>query len=417
MIGLIMVGSCINFLTRSTLGVAAPTMLHDLHMTAQQYSYVLSGFQLSLMVQPLAGFIMDVIGLKLGFALFAVLWSLLTMSHGLVGSWQGLFAVRTLLGLPEGAANPAGVKATAEWFPARERGLAGGVYNIGASFGAMVAPPLVIWAILFYNWEFAFVVTGAIGLVWAGLYLAFYNSPEKHKWLSPEEKKYILDGQEKYVQAEHKAPSIPQILRNRNFWGIAFPRFLADPTWSTLSFWVPLYLITVRHMDLKQIALFAWMPFLAADAGCIFGGMLAGWLLKHTAISTVNARRCVFTVGATLMLGMPFVGYVDNPYTAIALLCLGGFAHQTLSVTVITMASDLFRRNEVATAAGCAGTLSGVGNLIFQLAIGSLVASIGYAPFFVMLAVFDLIGAIVLWTVVKDPAGRQGVAVLEPRPV
>src|SRR5690349_24630987 len=103
------------------------------------------------------------------------------------------------------------------------------------------------------------------------------------------------------------------------------------------------------------------------------------------------------------MTGMAFVGFVDNPYAAVALLCLGGFAHQTLSVTVITMASDLFRRNEVATVAGMAGTCGNAGVLVFSLMIGALVAQIGYTPFFIGLGVLDLVGAVVLWTVVREP--------------
>jgi hypothetical protein len=125
-----------------------------------------------------------------------------------------------------------------------------------------------------------------------------------------------------------------KILVQRNFWGIALPRFLADPTWGTLTFWVPLYLSTIRHFDLKQIALFAWMPFLAADFGRLFSGVIV-LDLQRRGVNLINARRCAFTLGAFLMTGMAFVGFVSSPYAAIALLSLGGFAHQTLSVTVI----------------------------------------------------------------------------------
>jgi ACS family hexuronate transporter-like MFS transporter len=143
------------------------------------------------------------------------------------------------------------------------------------------------------------------------------------------------------------------------------------------------------------------MPFLAADFGCMFGGMVA-MFLQRRGVGLINARRCAFTLGACLMTGMAFVGFVDSPYTAIALLSLGGFAHQTLSVTVITMASDLFKRSEVATVAGMAGTCGNAGLLIFNLIIGSLVLATGYAPFFIGLAVLDLIGAAVLWTLVRE---------------
>src|SRR4029079_18850585 len=221
-----------------------------------------------------------------------------------------------------------------------------------------------------------------------------------HTSLSTEEREYIAAGQEKFLQSDGTRPRITHILRRRNFWGIAVPRFRADPTWGTLTFWLPLYLSNVRHMDLKQIALTAWLPFLAADLGCIFGGLGSMWLQRDAVVGLINARRGAFTLGALMMMGVGFVGFVESPYAAIALLSLAGFAHQTLSVTVITMSSDLFKKNEVATVAGMAGTFGNAGLLIFSLLIGALVVKIGYAPFFICLGLLDVIGAVILWTVV-----------------
>ena len=400
MMGLLMLGSVINYLTRATLAVAAPTVLKDLDITTQQYSWILSAFQFAIMLQPLCGYVMDSVGLKLGFAIFAIAWSFISMAHGLAGSWQTLFSLRALLGFAEGSANPAGMKATSEWFPAAERGLAGGFFNMGASLGSMLAAPLVAWAILTHSWQFAFVLTGVIGLAWVALWLVFYQSPSQHKALSSEERDYIVSGQERHLAGEGK-PSFRTILGQRNFWGIAIPRFLADPTWGTLTFWLPLYLTTVRGFDLKQIAMFAWLPFLAADLGCMFGGTISIALQKR-GVGLINARRSAFTVGALLMTGVAFVGTVDSPYVAVALLSLAGFAHQTLSVTVITMASDLFKRSEVATVAGMAGTCGNAGVLVFSLLMGALVTRIGYTPFFIGLAALDLIGAVLLWTLVRE---------------
>lgn len=402
MIGLIMLGSIINYLTRNSLSVAAPTLKTQLGIDEQHYSWITSTFQFAIMFQPLCGYVMDVIGLKAGYALFAVAWSIISMLHAFAGNWQMLAGLRGLLGLAEGSANPAGMKAVSEWFPAKERGLAGGVYNIGASFGSMFAAPLVGWAILYYNWQTAFVITGIIGLVWVALWWLFYNSPEKHKSLSDKEAAYISEGQEKHLAHDGTKPSALSVLRRRNFWGIAIPRFLADPTWGTLTFWLPFYFSKARGWDLKQIALFAWLPFLAADVGCIFGGAFSMWLQKNWNIRLINARRAAFTFGAITMLIVGFTGFVANPYLALALLCVAGFAHQTLSVTVITMSSDLFKKNEVATVAGMAGTFGNAGLLIFNLLIGSLVATIGYSPFFVCLGLLDIVGAIILWTVVKE---------------
>jgi MFS transporter, ACS family, aldohexuronate transporter len=408
MIGLLMLGSIVNYLTRSTLGVAAQTVMNDLHITTRQYSYIVSTFQIAIMLQPFAGYVLDVLGLRIGFAIFAVAWSFISMAHGLAHSWQAFAGLRGLLGLAEGSANPAGMKATSEWFPAKERGLAGGVFNIGASVGSMLAPPLVAWAILTYNWQAAFVITGALGLVWVALWLTFYDSPSKHRALSDEERQYIAAGQEAHLRDDGRRPSIGRILSQRNFWGIALPRFLADPTWGTLTNWLPLYLMTVRHFDLKQIALFGWLPFLAADLGCMFGGTISIALQKYAGVGLINARRGAFTIGACTMLSVGAAGFVDSPYVAIALISVAGFAHQTLSVTVITMASDLFKRGEVATVAGMAGTFGNLGLLLFNLVIGALVTTIGYTPFFIALGVLDLIGAAVLWTVVREPAASSG---------
>jgi len=405
MMGLLMLGSIVNFLARSTLAVAAPTILGDLGISTRQYSWIVGTFQGALMAQPACGYALDVLGLKLGFALFAIAWSLVGLAHGLAHSWQAFAWLRGLLGLAEGSANPAGIKAVAEWFPARERGLAGGMFNIGASVGSMLAPPLVVWAILSYSWRMAFVFTGVAGLAWAAIWLLLYRAPGKHPALSPGERDYISSGQERHLEGDGTRPSVVRILGRRNFWGIALPRFLADPTWGTLTFWVPLYLINVRHFDLRQIALFAWMPFLAADVGCIFGGAISIAFQKYGGTSLINARRCTFTVGACMMTGVAFAGSVRSPYAAIALISLAGFAHQTLSVTVITMASDLFRRNEVATVAGMAGTIGNAGLLIFTLLIGALVVRVGYTPFFVCLGGLDLVGAALLWTLVRESRG------------
>ncbi|MEJ0043351.1 MAG: hypothetical protein WDM81_14535 [Rhizomicrobium sp.] len=165
---------------------------------------------------------------------------------------------------------------------------------------------------------------------------------------------------------------------------------------------MPLYLTTVRHFDLRDIAMFAWLPFLAADIGCLFGPAVVLFLQKQ-GIDLIDARRGAFTLGAAMMTGLAFTGYVDSPYAAVALISLGGFAHQTLSVTVITMASDLFRRSEVATVAGLAGTCGNAGVLGFSLLIGGLVGRFGYAPFFVALGALDLHGAVLLWTLVRKP--------------
>ena len=401
-IGLVLAGTAINFLTRSTLGVAAPVLMADLAIDERQYGWITGAFQLGIMMQPLAGWLLDLIGIRAGLALFAAAWGTITMAHGLATGWISLAGLRGALGFAEGTGHPGGLKVVADYFPARERGFATGIYNIGASMGGVIAPPLVVWSIWMWNWRAAFVVAGALGLAWAILWWLVYRPRAEHPALTPEERTHIESDQEPHLAAADTRPSFLEIARQRNFWGIALPRFLADPTWGTLIFWMPLYLTTQRGFDLGQIALFAWLPFVAADAGCLFGPAIA-LFLQRRGVPLITARKCAFTVGALLMMGMMFVGRVESPVSAIALLSLGAFAHQTLSITVISMAPDLFRRHEIGTVAGSAGLFANLGVLLFSRAIGGLVAKIGYDPFFVALGLLDLLGAAVLWTMVREP--------------
>lgn len=401
-IGAVMLGTIVNYLTRSTLSVAAPTFMAELSIDEQQYSWITAAFQAGIMLQPIVGYILDVIGLRTGLAIFATGWGIFTIAHGFATNWQWLAAMRGLLGFAEGTSHTGGMKVASEWFPAKERGFASGIYNLGASAGAALAAPLVAGAIILWDWRAAFYIAGALALVWVVLWLFLYRPPQQHPSITPEELGYIESGQEAELAPSGRRPSIPAILKQRNFWGIALPRFLADPTWGTLTFWMPLYLVTVRGFDLAEIAIFAFLPFVAADLGCMFGPALVLWLQRR-GIDLIDARRWTFTFGALLMTGMMFVGTVESAYVAVALLCLGGFAHQTLSVTCITMSSDLFRRDEIGTVAGMAGTMANMGVLIFSLLIGGLVQTVGYNPFFIALGLLDIVAAILLWTLVRKP--------------
>ena len=405
MIGLLTVGTITNYLARSSLGIAAPTVLSKLGISMHEYGWITGAFLVMYPIgAPLTGYLMDRVGLRIGFLICGIAWSLICMAHGFVAGWVGLFLLRGLLGLAEAAFIPAGMRAVAYWFPAQERGLATGVFNLGTSFGAILAPPLIGWSILHYDWRVAFVIAGALGLAWAALWFVFYRHPTEHKALTPKEAAYIGAGVDAGAAAGARKPSFREILRKRNFWGIALPRFFADPVWGTLVYWVPLYLYQARGFDLKTIALTAWLPFVAADIGSVTGGALSMYLHKRFATPLLDGKRMAFTLGAVLMIGMGAVGLVENPVTAVMLLCLGGFAHQTLSVTVISMSADLFERREVATVTGLVGFVAGLGNLGFTLVIGWLVSRVGFTPFFVVLGFLDLIGATILWTVVRPPS-------------
>jgi ACS family hexuronate transporter-like MFS transporter len=394
MIGLFSVGTILNYLARNSLGVLAPELNANLGITTQQYSYVVGAFQAAYTImQPVCGFVVDRIGLRLGFALFAVAWSLANMAHALAGGWMSLAFFRGLLGMSEAAAIPSGMKTVAEWFPARERSIATGWFNAGTSLGALIAPPLVIAVSLATSWRVAFVVTGAIGLIWAIAWYAWYRPPAAHPRITREESAMIAAGRPAPSSRRAKARDV---IGTSRFWAIAIPRFLSEPAWQTFSFWIPLYLAHERGMDLKQIALFAWLPFLAADVGGVLGGYLSPFFMRRFGLSLIPSRVAGICLGAVLMIAPGCIGLAASPYAAIALFSVGGFAHQMLSGLINTLSADVFAPEEVGTANGFVGQAGWLGGLLFSLAIGQFADSIGYTPLFACLSVFDLIGAVVL---------------------
>ncbi|MGE8136498.1 MFS transporter [Novosphingobium subterraneum] len=389
---LVMAGTILNYIARNSLGALAPQLKLDLQITTEQYSYIVGAFQLAYTImQPIGGMLIDRIGLTAGFALFAVAWSVANMAHGFARGWLSLAAFRGLLGMAEAAVIPAGMKTIGEWFPDRERSVATGWFNAGTALGAVIAPVMAALLAKHYGWQAAFVVTGGIGLIFAVAWYRWYRSPQDATYVSAEELAEIQEGQRPVPVS---ATTIRSIVGSWRYWAIAVPRFLAEPAWQTFSFWVPLYFAKERGWDLTQIALFAWVPFLAADAGGILGGYLAPWLQRWKGLSLEGSRIAGIWIGAVLMIAPGCVGLVASPYAAIGLLAIGGFAHQVISVLINTLSADVFPKSDIAKANGLVGMAGWTGGLLFSLAIGQFADKIGFAPLFACLGLFDLIGAI-----------------------
>lgn len=407
-IALVTLGTVLNYLARSTLSVAAPTLMTAFHMTTQQYSWVAVSFQAAYTVmQTLAGAALDALGTRLGFFLFAVGWALANMATALAGGWPGLALFRGLVGATEAAAIPAGTKAVAEWFPPVERPLATSAFQMGTSLGNLLAPPLVVICILHWGWRSAFVVTGALSLVWAGLWWTFYRTPDAHPRLTAGERALIASG--RTGAASQSPPRARDLLATRGFWAIALPRFLAEPAWQTFNLFIPLYLVAVWRLDLKSLALWAWLPFLAADAGSLAAGLLPPLLIRRGA-SILASRKLTMTFGAVCMLGPACMGLAASPGVAVALFCVGGFAHQMLNGALITLGADLFPARAVGTASGMAGTVGWIGGMLFTLLVGKAADTLGYHPLFAALAGLDLLAAGLLWTLAPRKTGGDDAA-------
>lgn len=400
---IILIGTIFNYLARSSLSIVAPTLTKEFSLTTEQYSYVIAAFQAAYTVaQPIAGMIIDHIGVRIGFFIFALGWGISCMFHAFATSWPTLAVFRAMLGLSEAAIFPAAIKAISNWFPRKERSIAIGWVNFGTSIGAMIAAPIMVFFIISYQWQYGFLFIGGLAVFWSLIWLYFYRDPQKNKWLTDEELKHIMgDRNDSDPLSTEKPISLWQLFKKRNFWGIAIPRFLCEPAWQTFGFWIPIYLVTVRHMDLKDIAMFAWLPFLAADLGSIFGGYLAPFFRKYFSVSTSTSYKLTLILGALFMIGPACIGLASSAYVAIAMFCIGGFAHQIVSTSLYALTSDNFSEKDVGKATGGAGMMGYLGGTIFSLIVGGLAATIGFNPLFICLAVFDIIAAAVAWVVLK----------------
>jgi len=402
MLSLVTLGTILCYLTRNTISAAAPTLQSDLHITTQQYSYIIATFSACYTIaQPIAGYLLDTLGTKVGYTIFGLMWGVVCIGASFTTGWKGLAMFRGLGGFAESAMIPAGLKSVTEWFPDTERSVAVGYFNVGSSIGAVIAPPLVAWAIYIRDWRLAFIIVGIFSVLWAAGWYFTYNRPSKTKSLSKEEYLYITGGQPEKPKVEKVR--IGHLLKQRKFWGIALPRFLAEPAWGTFNAWIPLFMVHTYGFNLKDIAMFAWIPMLFADFGCIIGGYLPGMFQKTFGVNIVVSRKLVVTLGAALMILPGMVGLFGSPMVAIALLCVGGFAHQSLSGALITLSSDMFDSNEVATANGFTGMAAWTASTMFALVVGALADTVGFSPLFAVLSVFDVIGAIVLWVLLKSP--------------
>ena len=394
---LFLLGVTVNYITRNSLGILAPELKTELGITTEQYSWIVGAFQLAYTIfQPICGWLIDVIGLKLGFAVCAILWAVACIAHAGAGNWLHMALLRFGMGASEAAATPANAKTIGEWFPKSERPIAAGWAGVGFSIGAMLAPPIIYFAHASFGWQGAFMFTGFLALVWVALWWAFYHNPNKHPNLSKEELAFIQQDNE---PAPVKLPfftALRTIGKNKRFYGIAIPAFMAEPAWAVMSFWVPLYLAKAYGMDLKQIALFAWLPFLAADLGSVASGYLTKLYVRVFGCTRVNSIVASSVTGAFLMISLAVMAFTNNPYVAIALISVGGFGHQIISCMLSALVVESFDKGQMATVNGMRGSAAWIASFLFSLIIGVTADTIGFNPLFIAMGFFDLIGALFL---------------------
>ena len=380
-----LVGSAIaiSYLDRQTLPVAIKAIERDIPLSAQGFAFLQSGFLVAYAAMYAGGgWLLDVLGTRLGFMLIMVFWSLACASHSLAANFAMLFASRLLLGMGEGGGFPAATRAVSEWFPARESSLAMGIVNAGTAVGAVAAPPLIALVLVYSNWRWVFILTGLLGVVWTFWWRSTYFVPGERQ-------------DEKTMQIPVAKPSWLSLLRFPEVWGMVAAKFLSDAAWYFYLFWLPKYLYDARGFDIKAVGSFAWIPYAASGVGCLCGGWFSGWLLQRN-FSLDASRKWVLGASASVMPCILLVQHVPVGW-ALALFSVAYFGQQSWSTLVMTLPTDLFPVGAVGSVAGMVGFGGAMGGVVLgQLAGYLLDHGFGYGTVFMLAGSFHVIAFMII---------------------
>lgn len=380
---LLFYATTVNYMDRMVLGILKPTIAKQLHWTDTQYGLINFAFQLGYAVMlPIAGRLIDWLGIRLGYAAAVVFWSLASMSHAFANTAFQFGAARLALGLGEASNFPAALKTVADWFPQRERATATGIFNSGSNVGAVIAPLVVPLLTAHFGWHSAFLFTGSLSLTWAVVWALFYREPEKQPRLSPAELRLIRSDQT--VQDQATRFSYRRLLKTRAAWTFVLGKFLTDPVWWFYLFWLPGFLNAKYGLDLIHLGPPLAVVYLSADIGSIGGGWLSSSLLKR-GWSPSAARKTAMLLCAACVVAVIFVPYAaGHLWVTVALVSIATASHQGWSANIYTMAGDCFPRRAMASVVGLGGFGGAVGGMLAQPVIGRWLdfSHQAYAPLF-----------------------------------
>ena len=397
---LVAAATIINYIDRSALAVMWPGIADELGMDKQDYANIVTVFLIGYAVgQTLFGRLFDALGTRVGFILSIVVWSISIGLHCIARSALSFGLFRVLLGVGEAGNWPGATKTVAEWFPVKERALAQGIFGAGASLGSIVAPPLIAFLYAYVGWKPTFILIAALGFLWIVPWLIVYKSaPDAHPWITEDERRHILTGQVLAMEKQGEyVPSLGQLLRHRQSWGVIAARFFIDPIWWLFVAWLPLYLNERFGFDVKQIGLFAWVPFVGAAIGALAGGWLCGRLLQR-GWSVNRARKSVIALGLALMLPSLLLSSVAaTPLLAVLSIAVILFGFQAAITNIQTLPSDFFSGKTVGSLAGVSGTAAVLGVIGCMQLVPALTADGNYTPFFVLGALLVPLVFVSVW--------------------
>jgi len=370
---LLFFATTINYVDRQVLGILAPVLQKEIGWNEIEYGYIVAAFTGAYAIGLLfVGRLIDTVGTRIGYAVSMVLWSVAAAGHALVGTVFGFGAARFALGLGESGNFPAAIKATAEWFPKKERAFATGLFNSGANVGAVVAPLVVPWITLTWGWREAFLFTALIGFIWLGFWLWLYEVPERHKRVTKAEVDFIHSDQPQSV-----GENVPwlSLLRYRGVWAFVAAKFLTDPIWWFYLYWLPKFLNQRFGLDLAHLGLPLIIIYTMTSVGSIGGGWISGVLIRK-GWSVDRARKTVMLASALLIIPIVVASTVTQ-WWAVALIGLATAAHQAWSANLFTTVSDMFPRKAVGSVIGLGGMAGSIGGMLIAAAIGFILELTG----------------------------------------
>lgn len=406
-IGLIFLATVINYIDRTAFALLWPQMGEDLGMDKSDYAFLLNVFLVTYAISKfLSGRLYDKIGTRIGFTLSIIVWSIAAAFHAFARGIYSLSIVRGLLGLGEAGLWPGAVKSNGEWFPVKQRALAQGIFNSGASIGNVIAPVIIVFLYAKFGWKSTYIILGILGLIWIIPWLIINKTnPKNHPWITDEEKALISGGavENKSTETPIKSLSLGKILNFKESWGVLLCRFFIEPIWWFFAGWMPIYLNSKFNLSIEEIGNTMWISYLIAAAGSILGGLYTQQAIKK---SNVNiGRKSSILIGSILII-IAFVCIIlfvreSNFMLFIYLAGLALFGFQFAIGNIQTLSSDLLRGPSVGTLAGLAGTVAAVSPIIMNWFIGKITEGGSYTPAFIAITISVVLSSVVLFVLIK----------------
>lgn len=371
--GLLFFATTINYVDRQILSLLKDTLDKELHWTNAQYGMVNSFFQLAYGLSFIGfGWFIDRFGTKIGYAVSIAVWSVAAAGHSLVASVRGFLIARLCLGCGEAGNFPSAIKATAHWFPKRERAFATAIFNSGASVAAVIAPVTIPVIARLWGWRSTFLIAGILGLIWLVFWWLLYELPERKSNLNPKELHFILSDRDEAKQERQVRRTT--LLQYREAWSFIVGKFLTDPVWWFFLIWLPDFFQKTRGLDITHSMFKLSAIYLIITILSIIGGWLPGHL-NNLGWSVTKSRKTAMFIFACCVLPIMDVTRMQNIWAVVGVIGLAGAAHQAWSANLFTTVSDMFPKSAVATMTGLGGLAGSAGGFLFPILTGKLLDS------------------------------------------